>query len=128
MFASSPERVVEMIDKAFNEGDLNSLLGFYEDEAVIVTEPAKIARGKQELRRFFEKVMDSKPYVRQIRTHVIEADGIALFLSRWMVATDSSGEASMKQFIATTVFRKQPNGEWKALIDNSLGPLVLGPE
>jgi ketosteroid isomerase-like protein len=116
-----------MMDKAFNEDDLDSLLGFYEDEAVLVTEPSKLARGRQELRRFFENVMASTPSVHQIKTRVIEADGIA-FLSRWTLDTDSSGEVSSKRFVATTMFRKQPNGEWKTLIDNSLGPLVLGPE
>jgi ketosteroid isomerase-like protein len=126
MFASSPEHSVQMMDKAFNEGDVNSLLGFYEDAPVVVTEPGKLARGKEELRRFFEKVIASKRHVRRIRTHVIEADGIALFLSRWTLAT--SDEAFPKKFVATTVFRRQQNGEWKALIDNPLGPLVLGPE
>jgi hypothetical protein len=32
MFASSPEHIVQMMDKAFNEGDVNSLLGFYEEQ------------------------------------------------------------------------------------------------
>ena len=126
MFASSPEHIVQMMDKAFNEGDVNSLLGFYEDAAVVVTEPTKLARGKQQLRLFLEHVMSYNHTARQLKTHVIEADGIALFLSRWTLAT--SDEAFPKKFVATTVFRRQPNGEWKALIDNSLGPLVLGPE
>jgi ketosteroid isomerase-like protein len=115
-----------MMDSAFNKRDLESLLGFYEDAGVVVTEPGKLARGKQELRRFLEQAMASRASARQIKTHVIETDGIALFLSRWVLASDS-GEAP-KRFMATAVFRKQPNGEWKALIDNSLGPLVLGPE
>jgi uncharacterized protein (TIGR02246 family) len=127
MVGTSPEYTVEMMDKAFNKGDLDSLLDFYEEKAVIVTEPGKLARGKDELRRFFEQIMASKPLARQLRTYVIEAEGIALFLSRWMLASDTA-ESSTNQFVATTVFRKQPNGEWKALIDNSLGPLVLGPE
>ena len=60
---------------------------------------------------------------------MIEADGIALFLSRWMLVGDNrEGASASRRFIATSVFRKQLNGEWKALIDNSLGPLVLGPE
>jgi ketosteroid isomerase-like protein len=126
MGARTPQEAVEMMDSAFNKRDLESLLGFYEDAAVVVTEPGKLARGKREMRRFLEQVMASKASARQIKTHVIETDGIALFLSRWVLARDS-GEAP-ERFIATAVFRKQPNGEWKALIDNSLGPLVLGPE
>ena len=127
MIVSSPERAVDMLDKAFNEGDLETVLRLYEDAAVVVTEPGKLARGKEELRRFFEEVMASRPRARQLKTHVVEADGIALFLSRWTLASHNSMEAP-KRFVATTVFRKQPNGEWKVLIDNSLGPLVLGPE
>ena len=129
MIVTSPAHAVELMDKAFNEGDIESVLNFYEDRAVVVTEPGKVARGKQELRRFFEDMMASRPSAHQLKTHVIEADGIALFLSRWMLIDDSSmGASTPRRFIATTVFRKQQNGEWKALIDNSLGPLVLGPE
>jgi uncharacterized protein (TIGR02246 family) len=129
MILTSPEHIVEMMDKAFNRGDIEALLKFYENRAVIVTEPGKLARGREELRRFFEQVMASRPSASQLKSVVIEADGIALFLSRWMLVSDSSkGASTPTRFVATTVFRKQQNGEWKALIDNSLGPLVLGPE
>jgi ketosteroid isomerase-like protein len=30
--------------------------------------------------------------------------------------------------VATTVFRRQRDGGWKALIDNARGPLILGDE
>jgi uncharacterized protein (TIGR02246 family) len=129
MNATSPEQAVEMMDKAFNNGDLESVLSFYEERAIVVTEPGKHARGKEELRRFFEQVMSSRPSASQLKTYAIEADGVALFLSRWMLVGDNPGAASTpRRFVATTVFRKQENGEWKALIDNSFGPLVLGPE
>jgi ketosteroid isomerase-like protein len=45
------------------------------------------------------------------------------------LTTKTAGQQdSARRFTAVTVFRKQPDGDWKALIDNSLGPLVLGPE
>jgi ketosteroid isomerase-like protein len=77
---STPEQAVEMVDRAFNEGDIETVLNFYEDGAVVVTEPGKIARGKGELRSFFEQVLASKLSARQMKTYVLEADGIALFL------------------------------------------------
>jgi ketosteroid isomerase-like protein len=129
MVATSPEQAVELADQAFNNGDVDAVLAFYEEAAVVVTEPGKTARGAAELRNFFEQVMKSGASAKQLTTHVIEADGVALFLSRWTLTTkDPNGDASSRHFIATTVFRKQPNGGWKALIDNSFGPLVLGPE
>jgi uncharacterized protein (TIGR02246 family) len=127
MIPDSPEHAVELLDRAFNQGDLDAVLGFYEAAAVVVTEPGKLARGREELRNFFERVMRSGTTARQLKTHVIEADGLALFLSRWTLRT-GNGNSDAQAFVATTVFRKQPDGTWKVLIDNPLGPLVLGSE
>jgi ketosteroid isomerase-like protein len=126
MTAHSPEHVVELLDLAFNRGDLEAVLAFYEDAAVVVTEPGRVVRGSAELRSFFTSVIRSGVTAKQNKTHVIEADGIALFLSRWTL--QQQGPSENRTFIATTVFRKQDDGSWKALIDNSLGPLVLGPD
>jgi uncharacterized protein (TIGR02246 family) len=129
MIARSPEHAVELLDRAFNEGDLDTVLSFYEETAVVVTEPGKVARGVKELRAFFEEVMRSGASAKQLKTHVIEADNVALFLSRWTLnVRDATPGAASRSFTATTVFRKQPDGGWKALIDNSFGPLVLGAE
>jgi ketosteroid isomerase-like protein len=129
MITDSPEHAVELLDRAFNEGDLDAVLGFYEEAAVVTTEPGKLARGSEELKNFFEQVMGSGNSAKQLKTHVIEADGVALFLSRWTLHTaNANSEARSQTFVATTVFRKKPNGTWKILIDNSFGPLVLGPE
>lgn len=129
MVADSPQHAVEMVDRAFNEGDIEAVLNFYETAAVVVTEPGKLARGTSELRTFFERVMHSGASARQLKTHVIEADGVALFLSRWTLkGADAHPDEAARTFIATTVLRKQPDGTWKALIDNSLGPLVLGSQ
>jgi uncharacterized protein (TIGR02246 family) len=125
MFAENPEHVVELLDKAFNEGDLTTVLSLYEDDAIVITEPGKSVRGKEELKKFFELVMQSGSSAKQLQTHVIEADGVALFLSRWTLEFKDSSIPS-RTFTATTVFRRQQDGGWKALIDNSFGPLVLG--
>ena len=39
---------------------------------------------------------------------------------------DVKDGATNREFIATTVLRRQVDGTWKALIDNPIGPLVLG--
>jgi ketosteroid isomerase-like protein len=73
--------------------------------------------------------MHSGASAKQLKTHIVEADGVALFLSRWTLkAANSNPDDDVRTFVATTVLRKQPDGTWKALIDNSFGPLVLGPQ
>ena len=129
MVTTGPEHAVELLDRAFNDGDLEAVLSFYEDAAVVVTEPGETARGTAEIRSFFEQVINSGLSATQLKTHILEADGVALFLSRWTLRSKGSNEETASQrFIATTVFRKQPNGALKALIDNPFGPLVLGTE
>lgn len=125
MIATSPEHAVELLDRAFAQGDLHALLSFYEDGAVVITEPGKAARGTAELTSFFARAMQSGSVAKQLQTQVIEADGVALFLSRWTLQVKGASE---RTFTATTVFRKQPDGGWKALIDNPFGPLILGPD
>jgi ketosteroid isomerase-like protein len=89
----------------------------------LVVEPGRLARGKDELRRALEHIVTSAGSVKQEKTHAIEANGIALFISRW---TLSSGTTESRQFIATSVFRKQEDGTWRLVIDNAFGPAVLG--
>lgn len=123
---AGPEHVVELMDRAFNERDAEALLSFYEEGAIVVAEPSRTICGKTELRVFFESVMRSGTSAKQLKTRVIEADGIALFLSRWTLTSNEVNiGVEARTFVATTVFRKQPDGSWKALIDNPLGPLLL---
>lgn len=126
MIARSPEHAVELLDQAFNQRDIETVMSFYEDEAVVVTGPGKTVRGRAQLLGFFELAMKSGASATQLKSHVFEADGVALFLSRWTLEyKESSGKVSTRKLVATTAFREQPGGGWKVLIDNSLGPLVL---
>jgi len=126
LIVNSVHEAVEELDAAFNRGDLEAILDFYEDEAVMVVEPGRLARGKGELRRIYEEVLRWKGIARQEKTHVIEVGDIALFTSKWSFsATTRNGETISRESIATCVFRKDADGKWRLVIDNSYGPAVL---
>ena len=122
MVANSPEQAIELLDDAFNRGDLDAVLRLYEDAAVVISQPGTEARGPEELRTLYGALMRPGTTAKQIKTHVVEADGIALFTSRWSFTV---ADEPPQEFIATTVLRRQSDGGWKALIDNARGPLVL---
>ncbi len=124
MALSSPQETVLALDDAFNRGDLEAVLAFYDDHAVMVM-PGRLARGKAELRQAFREIMATRPTVKQERTFALEADGVALFISRWTLTRTAATEEP-RHFVATAVFRRQTNGDWRCLIDNSAGPAVLG--
>lgn len=122
MGAKTPEEAIRLLDEAFNRGDLDAVLRYYEEAAVVLPQPGTEARGFEELRELYGSFMKPGTTAKQIKTHVVEADGVALFTSRWSLTVD---DKPPQQFVATTVFRRQSNGEWKALIDNARGPLIL---
>ena len=128
MIARSPEQAVELLDRAFREKDIETVLSFYESAAIVVNEPGKSIQGQENLRSFFWQAMQAGVSARQLKTWTVEADGIALFMSRWVLRAPAEGrDSSDATLVAATVFRKQASGEWKILIDNPLGPAVLEP-
>lgn len=124
----TPLAAVHELDVAFNQGDLDATLSFYEDSASIVIEPGKpVITGKAGLREAFTRALSLKGTATQLKTNVIESDGLALFTSKWVFEWASpEGMPMHRESFATTVFRKAKNGEWLIVIDNSFGPAVLG--
>ena len=78
MANNTPEEAVARVDEALNEGDIEAILDFYEDGAVMVAEPGRIVQGKANMRETFEAILRLKGVARQLKTHVIEAGDLAL--------------------------------------------------
>ena len=129
MLAKSPQEAVRLLDEAFQRGDVDALLSYYEHNATMVVRPGMLATGTAELRRTFETILASfaePPAVVQEKVHVIEVGDIALFTSKWnLIGQAVSGEKVERTAYASAVFRKQSDGGWKLVVDNSLGPAVL---
>ena len=126
MNADTVELAVAGLDDAFNRRDLDAVLAYYEDDAVLMVEPGRSIAGKDELRGFFELFLGSESTARQDVVRVISNGDLALFLSKWTLTTPqpSSGE-NAQHFVATSVFRRGSDGRWRLSIDNSFGPMVL---
>ena len=119
---TTPEVVIEVLDAAYNCGDVSTILQHYETEALLVPEPGREVRGLDAIEMFYRRFMQPGLSATQERTHVLTADGICLFTSRWVLRTPD-GDA--RRFVSTVVLRAQSDGSWKVLIDNARGPEVL---
>jgi uncharacterized protein (TIGR02246 family) len=124
---SSPLEIVEQLDDAFNRGDIEAVLDFYEEEAAMVIEPGRLAKGKAELRQAYEWIFSNiKGVARQEKTNVIEANDVALFTSKWnFKGATLDGVSVSRESYASVIMRKQPDGNWRIVVDNSWGPAVL---
>lgn len=126
MTDESPLDIVEKLDAAFNRKDIEAVLACYEDDAVVVVEPGKLTSGKENLRKFFEKIFEFDGVAQQEKVKVIESGNIALFISKWRLSSKMSKEETItKEFYATSVLRKNERGAWRLLIDNPFGPAIL---
>ena len=128
MIARNPLEAVELLDEAFNRGDIEAVLEFYEEAAIMVVEPGRLATGKAEIRAAYEWIFaNMKGAGRQEKTHVIEAGDVALFTSKWSFSgTASDGSSVARESHASVILRKNEGGGWRIVVDNSWGPAVLG--
>ncbi len=124
--AITPQEAIEQADDAFNRGDIDALLSYYDENAVWVVKPGDIVSGKPALQKQFEEILRITPQVIKEKDHVIECDDIALCTIKWrMVGTDSDGSQLDTGGFASTVLHKQTDGHWRIVIDNPWGPAIL---
>jgi ketosteroid isomerase-like protein len=123
----TPVEVINELDLAFNQGNLDRVLSFYEESATVVLAPGKVISGKSCLHEAFASILKLNGKATQLKTNLIESGELALFTSKWKFEwVTNEGDLISRESIATTVLRKNENGEWLIVIDNSFGPAVLG--
>jgi uncharacterized protein (TIGR02246 family) len=126
MLAKSPQEVVASADNAFNNRDLEGVLAFYEDDAIMVYEPGHLARGKAALRQVFQNLLNLNVIAKQEKTDVIQAGDIALWTSKWSVSgTGQDGTPFTRGGFGSAILRKHSDGGWRVAVENPWGPAVL---
>jgi uncharacterized protein (TIGR02246 family) len=127
MTAGSPLEVLKLLDEAFNRRDIEAVLDLYEQGAAVVLQPGRLASGKAEIRAAYEWIFANiNGNAKQEKTHVIETGDIALFTSKWNFSGATlTGKPASRQSYASVILRRQTDGNWRIVIDNSWGPAVL---
>src|SRR5437899_44929 len=114
MITQTPLETIELLDEAFNRGDIEAVLDFYEDDAVMVAEPNRVVTGKIEIRATYQWIFANiKGTATQEKTHVIETGDIALFTSKWNFAGAMlNGDSASRESYASVILRRQADGRW----------------
>jgi ketosteroid isomerase-like protein len=117
MPARTPSEIHRLFEAAFNAGDLEAILALYEPGAVFIAGERSLA-GHDAIRDFYRiSVAQGARMKLETRAVVESVDGMALLYGAWSVGPPVSAEG-----LSTEVVRRQPNGDWKFVIDNPRTP------
>jgi ketosteroid isomerase-like protein len=126
MLAASPSEAVALADAACNRGDLDGMLAFYEESAVMLFRIGQPVRGKEALGSVLKTLLALRPVASHDESHVIESGDLALWTSRWTVhGTAPDGSSIVRTGCGSAVFRRGPDGGWRVAIENPWGASVL---
>ncbi len=119
------ELQIQKADTAFLQKDIDSLIGIYSDDAMLLIEPGKSVTGIQNIREAFETISEQFSQtlkVNRSEMEIHESGNTALVSTKTVVCASNFPELEKD---ATYVFKKQPGGEWLCLIDSSYRPELL---
>ncbi len=121
--------LIEAADRAIGAEDFDALMEFYAEDATLVVKPGLTASGKEQIRRAFVAIaeyFDHSLVVTQGEMHVVEGADTALVIMDTRLQT--SGKDNLPSSMtrrATYVFRRDADGKWLCVIDNSYGTDLL---
>lgn len=124
---NNPEEVVQALFTAFNDQDIEALLGLYEPGAIMVAQPGHLAAGTTALREALNGYLALKPTLALEKNDLITNGDLTLSLAKWTLkGTGPNGESIQMEGTATDILRKQTDGSWLFVIDNPWGGGILG--
>ena len=119
----TPEDMSPALASAFNARDLDAMAALYDEDAVLIDETGAQHRGVKAIKEALKDmlatggVMTSTP-----RLSVITGD-IAVSGADWRLDTGDGHQIVKGQSLE--VFRRQPDGSWRYLIDCPTGDVLM---
>lgn len=104
-------------DAAFNQGDAAAVAALYDAEAAVLPAGGDAAVGPAAIRALFAGAIASGIHNHLIEQHAVAGDdAYATQRGRWSAqAKNAEGELQTFSGHITVVYRRQPDGSWRAL-------------
>lgn len=119
------EVLVTAADEAINREDIDAVMEFYSEHAMLVVRPGMIAVGKERIRQAFIAIAEHFAHtlkVEQLSMEVLESGNTALVMALTRISAKGMEPEDRK---AIYVFERGPGEHWLCTIDNSYGHELL---
>ena len=108
--------------KAFNAGDLDTLLKLYDDQSVLVAEPGKPVQGLENIKQALMGFLALKLPIQITVRRVYESGDFGLCVADWSIAGNGPDGKDVKLGATSAeVVRKTSGGNWVYVIDDPYG-------
>jgi uncharacterized protein (TIGR02246 family) len=124
MDGRQPGQVSEVLAALLDKGDTETVADLYEDDAVFADFDATV-RGLDHIVKAHQRFSDGGMRLILNESVVFEVDDIALVHWSWTV---HNADGSSRNGISAEVLRRQSDGTWKFIIDNSDGTALVGSQ
>jgi len=122
--ARTPDELHPLWVQAHNMGDLDGMMALCEPDVCFVTWSGRSVAGTDAVREAYRAILASKPHMELASTVEVIGCGVDLCLVqfRW-TSTASLPDGTSKTFdgLATDILRRQRDGRWLLVLDNSYG-------
>jgi uncharacterized protein (TIGR02246 family) len=124
MPANAPEEIHALLAEAMNAGDLDAFIDLHEPEArTIAPTDGRVVSGAAELRSALEPIFALSPRIENEVIGKLEGDGLALTHARWaLTASEPDGQVIELTGRGTVVSRRQADGSWRIVLENTRSP------
>ena len=124
MEARTPDQLHPLWVDAHNMGDLDAMMALCEPSVCFVTWSGQNVAGAAAVREAYRAILETKPHMTLGSTvEAIECGvDLCLVLFRWTsTATLPNGTSKTFEGLATDIVRRQADGRWLLVLDNSYG-------
>jgi uncharacterized protein (TIGR02246 family) len=118
MSAKRPEDIHELFADGINAGDVERVASLFEDDAILVSGPDHIVRGRDAIVDGLRNLVAVRPTLRLNAARIVRNGSVAILYSDWTITTTREGEIRSVDVRPTHLARQQPDGTWRIVIDD----------
>ncbi len=119
MPAHSPDDLPRLFAEGLNAADADAVAALYEDEAILVSDPKHVVKGRDAILEGLRNFVGIRPHMTLNAARVVRNGDVALVYSDWTIAgTRPDGSLMSVDVRPTQIARRQTDGIWRIVIDD----------